>query len=214
MNKQQPRSGFRFWLLSSLMLTNVVGCCFWGGANPVRAQSTTLSCPSELLLEVQAPSAGETLTSEDWAAVQQVLQQRLNAMQVSDARIELQERDARLAIIIPPGNDPQEVARVLSATAQLEFREQIPGTETQLRDRFLERALLMQQANNEAELAQMNAAIAQLFAPTQLTGQNLELAVPWVTSSSSWEIYLEFDVEGAQTFAESAATNKSSYNGE
>lgn len=197
MNKQHLKSGFRLWLLSFL----VVGCGLWSGANFVRAQSTPLSCPWELLLEVQSPSTGEALTAEDLAAVEQVLQQRLNAMQIPDARIELQEGD-RIVIILPPGSDPEQVARVLSATAQLEFRAQIPGTEAQLRDRFLERAMSSQQANNEAELAKINAAIAQLFTPTQLTGQNVESAIPQVSSSSSWEIYLEFDGEGAQTFAE------------
>jgi preprotein translocase subunit SecD len=105
---------------------------------------------------------------------------------------------------------------VLGGTAQLEFRQQKPGTETQLfafqasrtqirakqeelRNRGDEAAII----NNQEELAKNNQAIRELFDSTEppLDGKYLQDAYGEPTQGSNWNVAIRFDTKGGELFA-------------
>jgi len=120
---------------------------------------------------------------------------------------------------LPGVSDPEQAERVLGGTAQLDFRQQKPGSEAQLAVEYqVRQELLAKQAElqkqgagneaalveNQAAIKRSNAAIAALFERTGLTGENLQdaAAEPASASGNSWNVSLKFDPKGATLFAE------------
>ncbi|MBD1891273.1 protein translocase subunit SecD [Coleofasciculus sp. FACHB-SPT9] len=171
---------------------------------------------SQLTLQVK-PTEGKEITREDLEAVQKVVENRINGLGVSEAIVQTVGQD-QVLVQLPGVSDPEQAERVLGGTAQLDFREQKPGSETQLQiEQQLRRELKAKQeelrktkdeaaiAKNQEALQRSNQAIAALFERTNppLTGKNLTGATarPFQTSDN-WSVNISFDAEGGGRFAQ------------
>jgi preprotein translocase subunit SecD len=172
---------------------------------------------AQLTIQVKTTEEIKQITSQELEAVLSVVENRVNGLGVSEPVVQTVGSD-QILVQLPGVNDPQEAERVLGGTAQLDFREQKPGTEAQLPIELQIRAGLQQQqeqlrasgdekaiAENQAAIERSNEAIAKLFAPAKLTGKNLKDAgyQPAQNSNSNlWEVTLRFDAQGGEGFAE------------
>ena len=184
---------------------------------------------TELILQVQSTAANPTITDQDMAIVQQVIENRLAELGRSQEWSVQPSEPHQFIVWLGEGLDREQAARVLGDTAQLEFRAQEPGTEEQFQveSRRLqqyqweldalessnsansESMLPGETAESEALQQQMletNATIASLFfAPASITGTSLvnaDASLQQSTHGRFWEIVIEFNAEGADNFAE------------
>ncbi|MDH6107086.1 protein translocase subunit SecD [Anabaenopsis tanganyikae CS-531] len=170
---------------------------------------------SQLTIQVQSALLMREITERDLAGVQKVVEGRVNGLGVSEPVIQTVGTD-KILVQLPGVNDPQQAERVLGGTAQLEFRQQKPSTETQLfafqasrtelrakqeelRNRGDEAAII----NNQEELAKNNQAIRELFDSTEppLDGKYLQDAYGEPTQGSNWNVAIRFDTKGGELFA-------------
>ena len=87
---------------------------------------------TELILHVQPTEANPTITDQDMEAVQQVIKNRLRALGSSrESSVQLLEPH-QLLVWLSEKLEPEQAARILGETAQLEFRAQEPDTDQQL----------------------------------------------------------------------------------
>ena len=169
---------------------------------------------SQLTILVKPTKDIPEVTDRDLEAVIRVVENRVNGLGVSEPIVQSSGQD-QILVQLPGVSDPQQAERVLGGTAQLAFREQLPGTEGQLpierqilAEHLLNRQTLLAEkdeaalADNQTKIDQSQQAIADLFKPAELTGTYLKDAGPQPTQSGSWEIYLRFDVAGGDLFAE------------
>lgn len=164
---------------------------------------------SQLTLQVKTTEAVPEITPEKLESVQQVVENRINGLGVSEAIVQTAGTD-QLIIQLPGVSDPEQAERVLGGTAQLEFREQKPGTELQAlsvflaqRQEILARADELDSEEYQAQLEEVNEAIAALFEPPILTGDRLRNAAAQpLPNGNFWEVTLEFDNQGGDLFAE------------
>ena len=163
------------------------------------------------------PTAEVQVSPEDLNAVQRVLENRINALGVSEAVVQTVGGD-KILVQLPGVTDPEQAERVLGGTAQLEFREQRQGTEGEFQAAFgvqrqLEAQLALLRQNpeeNAAEIAQLtesiqttNETVVELFDSVGLGGTNLKDARPQPTQAGNrWEVAIRFDSEGGNKFAE------------
>ncbi|WP_038019163.1 protein translocase subunit SecD [Synechococcus sp. PCC 7335] len=159
----------------------------------------------------EIPSVGES----ELAAVQRVIENRVNGLGVSEAVVQSVGQD-QLSIQLPGVSDPEQAERVLGGTAQLEFRNQKPGTEGALAElqRIAQQQLAQQQllldgdgdeaaiAANQAAITETQADILNLFEESQLTGDKLSDAIAGTNGAGAWQVDITFDSEGADLFAE------------
>jgi preprotein translocase subunit SecD len=172
---------------------------------------------SQLTIQVKTTKDIKEIKPEDLEAVIKVVENRINGLGVSEALVQRVGND-QILVQLPGVNDPEQAERVLGGTAQLEFRQQKPGTEAQLPIEQRVRLDLVAKledlkksgsgdkeaiASNQAALKRSNEAIAQLFDRTDLTGKNLKdaQAIP-LQNGNSWEVSIVFDPEGGQKFAD------------
>ncbi|MGF1478075.1 MAG: protein translocase subunit SecD [Cyanophyceae cyanobacterium] len=171
---------------------------------------------SQLTLAVQPTAEVTNVSAEDLDAVKSVIENRINALGVAEPVVQT-VGDDQILVQLPGITDPTQAERVLGGTAQLEFKEQQPGTEGQLAAAFrvqqqlqAQLQLLRQDESNPEELAQLtqslqqtNETLAELFAPVGLVGTNLRDARPQPTQAGNrWEVAIRFDSEGGEKFAE------------
>jgi len=171
---------------------------------------------SQLTILVKPTAEIPQVTERELEAVIRVVENRVNGLGVSEPIVQSAGQD-QILVQLPGVSDPQQAERVLGGTAQLAFREQLPGTEEQLlierqvlAGHLVERDTLLSAnpedpaaiAANQAKIDQSNTAISQLFKPAELTGKYLKDAGPQPTQTGSWEIYLKFDLEGGELFAQ------------
>jgi len=169
---------------------------------------------TQLTLQVKTTEAVPVITPEKLEGVQQVVENRINGLGVSEAVVQTIGQD-QLLVQLPGVTDPEQAERVLGGTAQLDFREQNQGTEAQLPIEFkVLEDLLVKQADlkekkdekglkeNQAAIDRSNGAIAALFTKTKLTGDKLRTAYAAPLSGNQWEVGLEFNDEGGNEFAE------------
>lgn len=169
---------------------------------------------TQLTMQVQPSEKITTVGDQELSAVQRVIENRVNGLGVSEAVVQSVGQD-QLSIQLPGVSDPEQAERVLGGTAQLEFRNQKPGSEAELR--ALQQILSAQQQQFKAALAtkesakieESQAAIAKtqtdmlaLFEKSELTGDKLSNAQAAPTSGTAWEVALEFDDEGGNLFAD------------
>ena len=170
---------------------------------------------AQLTIQVKTTEEIKQITSKELEAVLSVVEGRVNGLGVSEPVVQTVGAD-QILVQLPGVNDPQEAERVLGGTAQLEFRQQKPGSEAQVPIELQVRAgLLLKQeelrktgdekaiAENKAALNRSNDAITQLFEPINLTGKNLKDAgyQPNQTGNA-WEVSLRFDAKGGELFAQ------------
>lgn len=168
---------------------------------------------SQLTIQVKTTPAIPKIDQGMLEAVRRIVENRVNGLGVSEALVQTVGED-QILVQLPGVNDPQQAERVLGGTAKLDFREQLPGTETQLAiERQLQQELLAKQAvlktnpneaaikENQAALKRSNEAIAKLFKSSGLGGENLKdaLAEP---AGNDWNVALRFDTKGGDLFAQ------------
>ncbi len=171
---------------------------------------------SQLTIQLQTSDEVPTIDERVMEGVLKIVDNRVNALGVSESVVQSLGQD-QIIVQLPGVNDPEQAERVLGGTAQLDFREQLPGTEQQLVIEYqLQRQLLAEQellknsenqepiAQNLTSLEKTNQAIAELFKPPTIKGQDLRdaLAEPEAPGSSNWNVALRFTSEGGQKFAE------------
>lgn len=169
---------------------------------------------SQLTLQVKPTQEVKQITAQDLEAVKKVLENRINGLGVSEAVVQTVGNNQML-VQLPGVSDPEQAERVLGGTAQLDFREQKPGTEAQLRieaqvrqDLLTKQAQLVKSgdkkaiADNKESLDRSNEARAKLFGPPVLTGKNLKGAYAGTLPNDvGWEVSLQFDPKGGEEFA-------------
>ncbi|MDX2215698.1 MAG: protein translocase subunit SecD [Oculatellaceae cyanobacterium bins.114] len=169
---------------------------------------------TQLTLQVKTTPAVPVITPEKLEGVQQVVENRVNGLGVSEAVVQTVGED-QLLVQLPGVSDPEQAERVLGGTAQLDFRSQRQGTEAQLGIEFQVRQdLLAEQerlkessdqeaiAKNQESLRRSDQAIAALFDKTELTGDKLKTAYAAPLNGDTWQVGLEFNDQGAAEFAE------------
>jgi preprotein translocase subunit SecD len=174
---------------------------------------------AQLTMEVQQPKESRAIKSDDLVAVKTVIENRVNALGVSEALVQTVGQN-KILVQLPGVTDPTQAERILGGTAQLEFRQQKPGTEGEFQAEYsIKRQLDTQleflrkqgsspeviQKNEELRksLDKSNQALLNLFESVGLTGKNLEDARPAPTQAgNAWEVAIRFNAEGGKKFAE------------
>ncbi|MGB7249150.1 MAG: protein translocase subunit SecD [Phormidesmis sp.] len=171
---------------------------------------------TQLTMQVQPTEEIPDISERELAAVQRVIENRVNGLGVSEAVVQSVGQD-QLSIQLPGVSDPEQAERVLGGTAQLEFRKQNPGTEGEFQalqaiNQQQQAEQLALQSGGEAEVIAANQAaitatqadILALFADTELTGDKLKdaLARPSGGPGGAWEVEIDFTGEGADLFAQ------------
>ncbi|NEQ38312.1 MAG: protein translocase subunit SecD [Okeania sp. SIO3I5] len=171
---------------------------------------------SQLTIQLQTSEEIPTIDERVMEGVLKIVENRVNALGVSESVVQSLGQD-QILVQLPGVNDPEQAERVLGGTAQLDFREQLQGTEQQLRIEYqVQRQLLVEQEllknsedqeaidKNLESIEKTNQAIAQLFKEPTIKGQDLRdaLAEPEAPGSNNWNVALRFTSEGGQKFAE------------
>lgn len=171
---------------------------------------------TQLTMQVQPNEQVPKVGERELAAVQRVIENRVNGLGVSEAVVQSVGQD-QLSIQLPGVSDPEQAERVLGGTAQLEFRNQKPGTDGEFRalqtinqQQQVEKQVLQASgdpeviAANQEAIAATQKDILALFDDTELTGDKLRdaLARPMGGPGGAWEVVIEFTGEGADLFAD------------
>jgi preprotein translocase subunit SecD len=170
---------------------------------------------SQLTIQVKPSAEIKEITERELEAVQRVVEGRINGLGVSEAVVQTVGQD-QILVQLPGVSDPQQAERVLGGTAQLEFRQQKPGTEAQLFvEQQVRQELLAKQAElrktgdtaaiekNQEALKRSNQAIVNLFESKGLTGKNLKDAFGEPTqANNNWNVAIRFDTRGGELFAD------------
>jgi len=173
---------------------------------------------AQLTIEVQPTEEIKTITNKSLIAVKTVIENRVNALGVSEPFVQTAGED-KVIVQLPGVTDPGQAERILGGTAQLAFQQQKPGTEGEFQAEYsikrqidTEIAGLRKAGSTPDNLAQIqtllgdrqasNQALLKLFEPVGLTGKMLSDARPTPNQSGTgWEVALRFDEEGGNKFA-------------
>ncbi len=169
---------------------------------------------SQLTIQLQTSEAVPVIDERVLEAVQQVIENRVNGLGVSESVVQTVGQD-QILVQLPGVSDPEQAERVLGGTAQLDFREQKQGTEVELQaqnqaKRLLELELEQLKLEDKADalaktvedIAEINQAITELYKEPALQGQDLRDALPEPAGGDNWNIALRFSSEGGEKFAE------------
>lgn len=171
---------------------------------------------SQLTIQLQTSDEVPTINERVMEGVLKIVENRVNGLGVSESVVQSLGQD-QVLVQLPGVNDPEQAERVLGGTAQLDFREQLQGTEQQLSiENQIQQGLLVEQellknsqdqeaiAKNLESLKNTNQAIAQLFKAPTIKGQELTdaRAEPSAPGSDNWDVVLNFTSEGGKKFAE------------
>ena len=205
------------WLLLLIMLL-VIGASLVLYRLPLQL-GLDLRGGAQLTIQVQPTEEIKTITNESLMAVKTVIENRINALGVSEPFVQTAGED-QVVVQLPGVTDPGQAERILGGTAQLEFQQQKPGTEGEFQAEYsikrqtdAEISALRQAGNTPDNLDQVqtllgdrqesNQALLKLFEPVGLTGKMLDDARPSPNQSGTgWEVALRFDEEGGKKFAE------------
>ncbi len=173
---------------------------------------------SQLTIQVKPTETVTTIQPNDLKAVQNVIENRVNALGVSESLVQTVDSKNQVIVQLPGVTDPKEAERNLNVQAQLEFRQQKQGTEGEFRAEYsifqqkkAELAALKAEnkPENAAKIAELEQslqkskeAILNLFESVDLTGKNLQNATISSTQGTNWEVAITFDSEGGNKFAE------------
>ncbi len=173
---------------------------------------------SQLTIQVKPTETVKTIQPNDLKAVQNVIENRVNALGVSESLVQTVDSKNQVIVQLPGVTNPKEAERNLNVQAQLEFRQQKQGTEGEFRAEYsifqqkkVELAALKAEnkPENAAKIAELEQslqkskeAILNLFESVDLTGKNLQNATISSTQGTNWEVAITFDSEGGNKFAE------------
>lgn len=171
---------------------------------------------SQLTIQVKPSESIKTITPRELEAVQTVIDKRINGLGVSEPIVQTVGQD-QILVQLPGVTDPEQAERVLGGTAQLEFREQKPGTEGPFKAEYDNNRALQAQlqqlrqskadaaaiAEVQARLKSSNDALQGFFEPATIKGKNLTDAFATSPPNSNlWSVDIRFDAEGGDRFAE------------
>ncbi len=170
---------------------------------------------SQLTILVQPSGTIQQIGERELEAVKTVIENRVNGLGVSEAVVQTAGSD-KVLVQLPGVNDPAQAERVLGGTAQLEFRQQQPGTDEKFRLLMQVRAQAQQALELErkkgdrtqidkldADLARANQELVALFGKVEIGGTELKDALAQPTQAGkNWEVALRFDTKGGDAFAE------------
>ncbi|MEL6939178.1 MAG: protein translocase subunit SecD [Cyanobacteria bacterium J06598_1] len=172
---------------------------------------------TQLTMQVSPTEEITRITESELAAVQAVIERRVNGLGVSEAVVQSVGQD-KLSIQLPGVSDPEKAERVLGGTAQLEFRSQKPETEGELQalqivaqQQQIEQLALLENGDESAIAASQNdiavtqEEILKLFTDNGLTGSKLSTATASPIPNAPpdvWQVNIGFDSEGAKLFAD------------
>ncbi len=173
---------------------------------------------AQLTIQVKPTKEIQQIKPEDLQAVKRVIDNRINGLGVSEPVIQTVGED-KILVQLPGVTDPQQAERILGGTAQLEFKEQKPGSEDQFRVEYqiqrqieTELALLRQigKGQNTEDITKLQESlqksyerINELFQSIDLDGKKLKDARPQPTQTGNqWEVAIRFDDDGGKKFAE------------
>ena len=86
---------------------------------------------SQLTIQLQTSEDIPSIDERVMEGVLKIVENRVNALGVSESIVQSLGQD-QILVQLPGVNDPEQAERVLGGTAQLDFREQLQGTEQQL----------------------------------------------------------------------------------
>ena len=170
-------------------------------------------------LTIQAtPAEGMPKISEpELESIKKVIENRVNGLGVSEPLVQTMGNQ-QILVQLPGVSDPQEAEKVLGGTAQLDFREQKPGSEAALsaarQQNILAKALLEGLKKSEKKdlasikvakesLKKSNLAMAESFTAPKIIGKNLKTAqAESHQQDSGWDVALRFDETGGQQFTD------------
>lgn len=170
---------------------------------------------SQLTIQVKPTADIPRIDQRTLEAVLRIVENRVNGLGVSEAVVQTVGED-QILVQLPGVSDPQQAERVLGGTAQLDFREQLPGSEAQLsielqvqRELLAKQALLKNSndseaiAKNQESLKRSDEAISKLYKRTGLTGTNLKDAEAQpVSGGNNWNVGIRFDPKGGELFGQ------------
>ncbi|MEG3437178.1 protein translocase subunit SecD [Pannus brasiliensis CCIBt3594] len=173
---------------------------------------------TQLTVQVKPTEQVKTIEPNDLKAVQTVIENRVNALGVSESLVQTVDTKNQVIVQLPGVTDPKEAERILNVQAQLEFRQQKQGTDGEFRAEYTvfqqnqaELEVLRKQndpknapriAELEKSLEKSKAAILALFESVGLTGKNLQNAQISSTQGRNWEVAITFDGDGGKKFAD------------
>jgi preprotein translocase subunit SecD len=181
----------------------------------VRLAQVRPQLPGGTRLTIQLKSTAEhpQITPADLDAVTKTIEYRLDGLGITTATIEPIGSN-RLLVRLPEVSDPNQAVGVIGSTARLEFREQKVGNASKLRAALTtltelksERIVLQRSGNkraiakNQTALQRQYQEISKLFNKPTITGKNISKANSQPLSIAGWEVAIEFDKLGADTFA-------------
>ncbi|MEL7036273.1 MAG: protein translocase subunit SecD [Cyanobacteria bacterium J06592_8] len=207
MRKQQQRS------LLILIVILVISSIIVLTTIPLRL-GLDLRGGSQLTIQLKTSEEVPVIDERTINAVQSVIENRVNGLGVSESVVQTIGQD-QILVQLPGVSDPEQAERVLGGTAQLDFREQSPGSEDQLlaetqvkQQLEIQLELEKQQGDQAAvektldSLEKNKQAIAGLYKPPILRGQDLRDAYAEPAGGDNWNIALRFSNEGGDKFAE------------
>ncbi|MGL5511300.1 MAG: protein translocase subunit SecD, partial [Microcoleaceae cyanobacterium] len=172
---------------------------------------------SQITMQLKTSADVPVIDEKVSEAVLRIVENRVNALGVSEAIVQTLGKE-QIIVQLPGVSDPEQAERVLGGTAQLDFREQLPGTEAQLpieltiqRQKIAEQERLKNSGDRPAieknlqELQGANEAIAKLFKAPTIKGNQLKDAFPDKAAGAvgdNWNVSLRFNDEGGKNFAE------------
>ena len=197
------------------------------GVSPLRL-GLDLQGGSQITLQVKPSDTIKNLASPEGQKavedVERVIADRVNRLGVSEPLVQRVGSD-KVLVQLAGIRDPYEAESILGRAAQLEFREQIAGTEDKFSAAFTPYRPLLEQEEtlrkqirtlkkpeDRAALAALSASLkktsqenlAVFFKKTGIDGRNLKEAggEPVSSTSDRWNVAIRFDQEGGNKFAE------------
>ena len=197
------------------------------GVSPLRL-GLDLQGGSQITLQVKPSDTIKNLASPEGQKavedVERVISDRVNRLGVSEPLVQRVGSD-KVLVQLAGIKDPYEAESILGRAAQLEFREQIAGTEDKFTVAFAPYRPLLEQEEtlrkqirtlkkpeDRVALAALSAALkktsqeslAIYFKKTGIDGRNLKEASgePVSSTSDRWNVAIRFDQEGGTKFAE------------
>lgn len=181
----------------------------FGGAScsPITGSQTmpsgmSMGCPfegTEIILEVMPNEDGRSPTPSVMEETVAVVSSRLEEAGFSDAGVFAHSSD-EVMVQLRDGSDLERVEDILSDQGRLSLRLQAEGTDADLRALMAEQQVSSESAESNETL---HREILALFGPAELTSDDLRDAfVEPSMTEGIWQIVMELDEQGAETFAE------------
>ena len=151
---------------------------------------------SQLTIQVKPTETVKTIQPNDLKAVQNVIENRVNALGVSESLVQTVDSKNQVIVQLPGVTNPKEAERSQYSIFQ-QKKAELAALKAENKP---ENAAKI--AELEQSLQKSKEAILNLFESVDLTGKNLQNATISSTQGTNWEVAITFDSEGGSKFAE------------